>query len=266
MFFENGPVNGAQLGARRVEIGAGREAAEELGHPVHPAGHHRRRQMVRARHGVRDNLRFGRIGYRRFQNADNGCRARAEPDGPAEHGRIALERVRPEAVGEDGRARGARAVVARIEQPTEDRVQSHHLEIRAADDPGAHHTRLSEADHREADRREVAERAERLDALAQILDLRHRERGVLDADAARALPDVDEARLVAVDERTQEDAADDAEDRGVRADAEGQRQDDRRREPFRTHEESECEFQFMQHGGRYYVACAVDRYGCLRSS
>ena len=43
----------------------------------------------------------------------------------------------------------------------------------------------------------------------------------------RALPDVDQAILVAVDERPQQHAADDAEDRGVGADAQGQRDDDR---------------------------------------
>ena len=42
----------------------------------------------------------------------------------------------------------------------------------------------------------------------------------------RALADVDEPVLVAVDERPQQDAADDAEDGGVGADAERQRQDD----------------------------------------
>ena len=54
----------------------------------------------------------------------------------------------------------------------------------------------------------------------------HREDGILDADAGRALADVDEAILVAVDERPQQDAADDAEDGGVGADAERQGEDD----------------------------------------
>ena len=42
----------------------------------------------------------------------------------------------------------------------------------------------------------------------------------------RALADVDEPVFVAIDERPQEDAADDAEDGGVGADAERQRDDD----------------------------------------
>ena len=42
----------------------------------------------------------------------------------------------------------------------------------------------------------------------------------------RALADVDQAIFVAIDERPQQHAADDAEDRGVGADAERERHDD----------------------------------------
>ena len=35
-------VRRAQLGARRVEVGAGREPAEQLGHAMHAALDHRR--------------------------------------------------------------------------------------------------------------------------------------------------------------------------------------------------------------------------------
>ena len=58
------------------------------------------------------------------------------------------------------------------------------------------------------------------------LHLRHRERGVLGADARRALADVDQPVLVAVDERPQQHAPHHAEDRGVGADAEREREDD----------------------------------------
>ena len=109
-------------------------------------------------------------------------------------------------------------------------TQAHHLEVRSADDPGAHHARLAEADQREVDGREFAEGGQRLDPRAEVADLRHRELGVLGADAARALADVDQAILVLVDERPQQHAADDAEDRGVGADAERQRDDDRDRQ------------------------------------
>jgi hypothetical protein len=49
---------------------------------------------------------------------------------------------------------------------------------------------------------------------------------ILGPDARRALTDVDQAILVAVDQGPEEHAADDAEDRGVGADAERERHDD----------------------------------------
>ena len=52
-------------------------------------------------------------------------------------------------------------------------MQSHHLEVRSSDHPRADFARFAEADHREADGGKVAECADALDALAQILDLRH---------------------------------------------------------------------------------------------
>ena len=58
----------------------------------------------------------------------------------------------------------------------------------------------------------------------QVVDLRHRELGVLGADAPGGLPDVDQPVFVAIGERPQQHAADHAEDRGVGADAERQGQ------------------------------------------
>ncbi len=61
--------------------------------------------------------------------------------------------------------------------------------------------------------------------LLQVAQLGHGEVSVLDLDPGRALADVDQPILVAVDERPQQDTADDAEDRGVGADAERERDD-----------------------------------------
>ena len=56
------------------------------------------------------------------------------------------------------------------------------------------------------------------DPAAQVLDFGDGKRGVLDSEAGRALTNVDEAFLVAIDERAEEDAADQGEDGGVGAD------------------------------------------------
>ena len=105
--------------------------------------------------------------------------------------------------------------------------QAHHIEKRSVDDAGLHHSRFgAERDQREIDRGEIAEGGDGGRALLEVGDLRHRERVVFDADARRGLTDVDQPLLAAIDERPQEHAPDDAEDGGVRSDAEAERHDD----------------------------------------
>jgi hypothetical protein len=68
--------------------------------------------------------------------------------------------------------------------------------------------------------------------VAQVLQLRDGEGGVVGPDPIRALADVDQAVLVAVGERPQQHAAHEAEHRGIGADAERQRHDDGEGQPF----------------------------------
>src|SRR6266446_4194155 len=70
-----------------------------------------------------------------------------------------------------------------IEEPAEDRLQTHHFEIGTADNPGANFAGIAEANDGEADGREVAKLAQRFDPRAQILNFGYREVRVLDADA-----------------------------------------------------------------------------------
>ncbi len=127
------------------------------------AGDHRGGEMVRAGDDVGDDFGFGWIRHGRFENADDGGGARAagiagiEFDGLAEDGGIAVERGGPEAIGEHDGAGGVGAVIVRVEQAAEHRVQAHHFEIRAVHDAGADFARFAEADHAEADGGEVAE-------------------------------------------------------------------------------------------------------------
>ena len=55
-------VRRLQLGARRSQGRARRQPPEELRHPMHAAGHHRRRQVMRTGDDVRDELGLRRIG------------------------------------------------------------------------------------------------------------------------------------------------------------------------------------------------------------
>ena len=76
----HGGVHRGQLGARRFERRPGRQAAEELRHPVRALGDHRRAEVMRAGHHVRDDLGVGRIRHRRLEDADHRGGARTEPD------------------------------------------------------------------------------------------------------------------------------------------------------------------------------------------
>src|SRR5262249_36246470 len=80
------------------------------------------------------------------------------------------------------------------------------------------------------------ERADRCDARSQIIDFRYRKRHVVEAEARRGLPDINQAVFVAVDQRTEQDAADDAEDGGIGAYPESKRDDDSGRQSLGAHE------------------------------
>ena len=91
MGLDDGAVHGAKLRPRRFEIHAGCQPAEQLRHPVDASVHHRRVEMVRARHDVGDDFGLLRIRHRRFEHADDGGGSVAQPDDLADDGRVALE-------------------------------------------------------------------------------------------------------------------------------------------------------------------------------
>src|SRR4029077_19240602 len=109
--------------------------------------------------------------------------AAAELNRLADDARIFPQRGAPETIRENHDARSFGTVVLRSNKTTEDRVEAHNLEIIAAHDPCLHFARLAQADHRETEGREISERAQRLDASAQVLDFGHGERFVLVPDA-----------------------------------------------------------------------------------
>ena len=117
-----------------------------------------------------------------------GRRERAETNRLTEDRRIALQRGGPEAMREHRRTRRLRSVVLRVQQPAQDRLETHDVEVVAVDHAGAHLARLAEADHREADGRERPDALQRFHALLKVLDFRHGERGVLDDPDAVPAP------------------------------------------------------------------------------
>ena len=123
---------------------------------------------------------------------------RFQPDDLSEHRWVALQGGGPEAIRQNHGAGGGRAVVPHIEQPPQHRMQTHHVEVGTADHSRLHLARLAQPIHGEADGGEIADRAQRFDALPQVLHFRHGKRGILHAQARRALPDVDQPVFVAI--------------------------------------------------------------------
>src|SRR5262249_42701846 len=135
-------------------------------------------------------------------------------------------------------------VVAGVNQPAPRRAKSPSPEKRSVDHARRHHSRLSaESDQPEVHGRKIAERRDRLHARLEVADLRHREEEVLRPDAERGLADVEQPVRVPIDERPQEHAPNDAEDRRVGADAEGESHDDGQSQPFGAGERSVGESQ-----------------------
>src|SRR5260370_12877605 len=135
--------------------------------------------MVRAGGHVGDDLGFRRVGHGRLEQPRDSGGASTEPDGFAEDLWIAAERGGPESIGQDKRAGGVRPIIVGTEQTAENRTQSHNFEIGSADNAGTDLAWFADADEGEAQRREVAERAYGLVALADALSLLHSEASLL---------------------------------------------------------------------------------------
>ena len=118
-------VDRAQLRARLVDRPARLEPAEQLRHAMRAHRDHLRAHVMRAGHHVRDDLGVGRIRHRRLEHADHRRAPGAELNRLADHRRIAVERLRPEAIGQDRHAGGLEAFVRWLDQAADDRPQAH---------------------------------------------------------------------------------------------------------------------------------------------
>ena len=180
MLLDDRAVDRPQLGARRLELDAGREPAEELRHPMHPAILHRRRRwcgLVTTLAMISVSAGYGTDGSRTPTMV--AVRSPSRTVLPMTDGSLWSVSLQKRYVSTAAPA-AARPVVGGPSRRPSTGLQAHDLEVRAPDDARAHHARLAEADHRELDRGEVAERAERADARARSWISGHREDGVLE--------------------------------------------------------------------------------------
>ncbi len=248
MLLHHGLVGGSQVGARGFQRDTRLQPAKELRHTVHATLHHGRGKVMRAGHHVSDDFCVGRIWHRRFEHSHDGGAALAQSHRLTEHGKIALQGRGPESIGKHARACRRGAVVAGPEQASEHRMQSHHVEIRPADHARPDLAGLAESDHGKPDGRKIAEGTERGHTRLEVQEFRHGEGGIFDSQPRGTLPDIDEPILIAVDQRTQQNAAHQAEDRRVGADSESQRHHHSGSQPLAARKGPEGKFQVAHEG------------------
>src|ERR1700681_1709095 len=215
------------------------------------SGDHCGGEVVRTADNVDHHLGFAWIGHGWFEDTHDGGGARAETfqaNGLADNRGVFLINRAPKAIGEDCGAWCVGAVIAHVEQAAQDGVQAHHFEIIAAYDAGLDPARLAKTHHGKAKDGEVTELFDTLDAGAQIVDLGYGEGGVVCVQSRSALPDIDEAVFIAIDERAEKHPADQRKDCGVSADAERKREYHRDREALGVGERAQGCFQIIEEG------------------
>ena len=243
VFADDGGMHGAQLRARVLQRDARRKTTEELRHPMRAPRLHRRAKVVRAGDDVGDDFGIGRVGHRGLEDAYHRRWARSEAYRSPNNRWVSIERGRPESISQDRGRRGVRPIISRVQEAAKHRTKTHHLEERSVDDAGLDHAGHGpKTDQGKVDRGELAKRGDAGDAGPEVLNLGHRERHVRGADARSALANVDQPIFIAIDQRSQQHASNNAEGGSVCANAERERHHDRRRQTFgpqkRAHSDS----------------------------
>ena len=124
-------------------------------------------------------------------------------------------------------------------------MKAYDFEIGAAHDGSLNFSGLTEAHHAHADGRKITKFRDGVDAGFEVLDFGNGEIDFIHADPLGALLNVNEAVFIGVDERLKQDAAYQAEDGGVGADAERQSSDDGEREAWGAHQRAKSEPQIL---------------------
>jgi len=165
---------------------------------------------------------------RRRHHADDGVGLGVQLDALADHAGRAPIVPLPERLAEDGDAIGAWCPFFRREHPADERAGAQHREQVCRGPHARHVERLAAAGERVP---QLPERCHRRHRTRLLLPVEERERRDQIGAAVRILfPQHHQARRVLVGELVQQDGLDHAEDGGVGADAEHQREDRHRRE------------------------------------
>src|SRR4029453_5528688 len=225
MIFFHRSVHGAQFGVSLIERDPGGETREKFCHAMGALGHHRGPEMMGAADHIGDDFGLLWIRDTRLEHADDPGGTLAKLNGLANARRISIQHVRPETMGQDKNTGSVRTIIFWPDQTSEHGAQTHHLEIAPVNDSANDFTRLAQANKCERYRREITKLTQRLDPRFEVANFRHRPSDVFLTLARGALPDINQARLVAIDQGLDEHAAHEREDGGVSANAQCQRDD-----------------------------------------
>ena len=227
-------TDGRHLGPRLFQRSAGREPGDHLGHAVRAAVHHHRAGMVLGDDHVEE--RVHPVGKRRgrLHHADYLDVAAVDAHHLSDDSAVSPEPALPVLVREHHDRGHTGPVIGVPERTAQDRRQAHDLEVIPGDEPHVDPHRIVLALQRVRHLRILGDPLQRLRAVAEIEDLGHGEEDVLATRPIDRLPQVDEPVPVAMGQGPEQDAAHDAEDGGVGADAESKRQDDGERESRRS--------------------------------
>ena len=200
---------------------------------------HQRAGVVLADHHVQERVVAVWEGGRGLEDTDDRHRLAVDDHLLADRAAVAAEALHPVVVGEHHDRRHFGAVVAVIQRAAEHRRQPHDVEVVAGDETDIDANSVALAPKRVDHRRVLGDAAEALRTSAEVVDLGDGEHDVLAARAVDRVAQVDEPVAVAVRQRLEEHAANDAEDRGIGADAEPQGKHDGDGEAARAGEAAE---------------------------
>ncbi len=240
-------VDGGDLGPRLVERCARLQPPDELGHAMGAALDHRRAQVVLAEHHVEEAVHLIREVGRGLQHADHGHRLPVHEKPAADDAGVGTEAADPEVVGQDRHRRDAGAVVARAGESAKHRGEAHDVEEVAGDEADLDAEHVGVAAQHGVPGRVLRDIGERRRAVAQVAYLGDGEEHVLAAEPIGRLAEVHQAVAVAMGQRLEQHAADDAEDRGGGADAEREGDHDDGGEPGIPAEGAEAVAEVGEH-------------------
>src|SRR5262249_7546001 len=150
-------------------------------------------------------------------HADDFVRRSIEQNAAADGRRIAVQTIHPEAVTGDGHGRPVLFLLG-PERTPEDRTDAHHVEVIAGDVLAEYLRRLAEAGQRERDAKITGETGEDLRVVAQVLELGTRRTEWGERTFGRLAVRPHEPIGIGIRNRPDEQAVNEREDRGIRAD------------------------------------------------